>query len=103
MWKKYAKYRDLLSFLQMLRSLPNTLKEENTPILRWKYTAQNVFPKRLHLSRSVISIIIYPIPSDLGSQDDSSQASSTVGDHVRSPGTERFSFFIASFVAVQIR
>ena len=41
-------------------------------------------------SRSVISIIIYPIPSDLGSQDDSSQASSTVGDHVRSLGTERF-------------
>ena len=38
---------------------------------------------------TVISIIIYPIPSDLGSQDDSSQASSMVGDHVRSPGTER--------------
>ena len=42
------------------------------------------------LVRSVISLIIYPIPSDLGSQDESSQASSTVGDHVRSPGTERF-------------
>ena len=37
----------------------------------------------------VFGHIIYPIPSDLGSQDDSSQASSTVGDHVQSPGTER--------------
>ena len=38
----------------------------------------------------VFGHMIYPIPFDLGSQDDSSQASSsTVGDHVQSPGTER--------------
>ena len=35
----------------------------------------------------VLGRIIYPIPSDLGSQDDSSQASSTVGNHVQSPGS----------------
>ena len=91
-WKEYAKYRDLLSFQQMLLYQQRTLKENNTPTLCWQCTTQNVFPERLQLSRSVISIIIYPIPSDLGSQDDSSQASSTVGDHVRSLGTERFRF-----------
>ena len=67
-------------------------RKTTPPILCWHYTAQNVLAKRPQPPRSVISIIIYPIPSDLGSQDDSSQASSTVGDHVRSPGTERFSF-----------
>ena len=99
-WKEYAKYCDLLSFLQMLLYQQRTLK---TPTLCWQNTAQTIFSKRLELPRSVISIIIYPIPSDLGSQDDSSQASSTVGDHVRSPGTERFSSSIASFEVVQIR
>ena len=67
-------------------------RKTTPPILCWHYTAQNVVAKRPQPPRSVISIIIYPIPSDLGSQDDSSQASSTVGDHVRSPGTERFYF-----------
>ena len=56
------------------------------------------FIKFTDLSCSVISIIPYPIPSDLGSKDDSSQASSTVGDHVRSPGTECFfAIFLSIF------
>ena len=83
-------HREWLSFLQMLLYIYQRLWRKTTPpVLCWHYTAQNLFVKRLNYSRSVISIIIYPIPSDLGSQDDSSQASSMVGDHVRSPGTER--------------
>ena len=35
----------------------------------------------------VFGHIIYPIPSDLGGQDDSSQARSAVGNHVQSPGS----------------
>ena len=46
----------------------------------------------LDMSGSVISIIQYPFPSDHGSQADSSPASSTVGDHVRSPGTDLLPF-----------
>lgn len=48
----------------------------------------------LILSRSVISMLMYPIPFDLGSQAHSSRFSNTVGDHVWSLGTERNSFFI---------
>jgi hypothetical protein len=44
--------------------------------------------------RDSVSILLacglYPIPSALGSQISSGLVSSTVGDHVRSPGTVRF-------------
>ena len=39
---------------------------------------------------TVIQWELYPIPSALGSQISSGLVSSTVGDHVRSPGTVRF-------------
>jgi hypothetical protein len=42
----------------------------------------------------------YPIPSDLGSEARSGAASSTVGDHVRSPRDDRFMFF-SNNVALQ--
>jgi len=47
-----------------------------------------------YFSWTVIQWELYPIPSALGSQISSGLVSSTVGDHVRSPGTVRFvSFF----------
>ena len=43
-----------------------------------------------YFSWTVIQWELYPIPSALGSQISSGLVSSTVGDHVRSPGTVRF-------------
>ncbi len=48
------------------------------------------------ISWTVIQWELYPIPSALGSQISSGLVSSTVGDHVRSPGTVRFVFHSSS-------
>ena len=91
-WKEHAISSRLTLFFADVTISDVCWRKTTPPILCWHYTAQDLVAKRPQPPRSVISIIIYPIPSDLGSQDDSSQASSTVGDHVRSPGTERFYF-----------
>jgi hypothetical protein len=63
-------------------------------ILKVKATALCMSLLSRGLTWTVIQWELYPIPSALGSQISSGLVSSTVGDHVRSPGTVRFVLFL---------